>query len=189
MLKEYLLYSATAIGAGVFGFVVHCSIIDKEENFAMVPLSATQQEQIAFATQAICDTDKDTCNTLRPGSIEFWGLELPRQFAIWPGSVQRRAYTHLNPTRVKITQQVFADNTALAVVLYHEAQHIRYSDPALYTGKATKERCEDHNRVKVRTQAHVAKLDDWFRQHPSVEFARPVTYYAQDAGNVPNECT
>lgn len=189
MLKEYLLYSATAIVAGVFGFIVHCSIIDKEENFTMVPLSASQKEQIALATQAICDTDKETCETLQSGSIQFWGLKLPRQFAIWSGSVQRRAYTHLNPTRVKITQQVFADNTALAVILYHEAQHIRYSDPALYTGKATKERCEDHNRVKERTQAHVTKLDEWFRQHPSVAFTHPASYYAQDAGNVPDGCT
>lgn len=178
------------LGAGIC--ILLLPSILSEGGFAAVVLTEAQKQQLVIAGRAICDTDPDTCDTLQTVPIHYTGLKMP-YFMYWmPPEKLRRAYTHkdTDPIEIRFTQHVFDDTAAVTMMLYHELQHVRYSDHTLYDGAHVYEACRDHNRVKQVAQTHAGKLDAWFLSPKGQKIAYQALpgHYANDAGNTLEDC-
>ena len=176
--------------------IVFCAVLlavystDRAEK---ITLSNYQLTLINQASIKICQLDEKTCNQIKKGNIQYKAIVIPswlRPLNLFNFNHQAVTFQREGHYEVQLADVLFDDLNAITVFLYHEVQHIAYSDFALYSAQPTYltslKNCLDHNKVKMLTLDFAIKLDEL---EPVINDQMSHIDYALLWGNEFNSCS
>ncbi|WP_444928330.1 hypothetical protein ACJJI4_23755 (plasmid) [Microbulbifer sp. TRSA002] len=194
-LVAWCKYVAYAIGFSIIVIVLLSFLASYHTKKSPIELpSPEQQAMISKSRILICTIDKDLCDSIDFGKIEFRVINLPLYLDIGKG-LYLSHYALTNKTdsgyRISLTNHLFDDISATTVFIYHELQHVNISDFSLYDdGGNEHEQCLDHNRVKERTTVFAKKMDLLVNSKEGLELNTKglPTDYSKLYGNTAKRC-
>ncbi len=157
--------------------------------------SIQQRKLISLSMKKICDYMTCTDDTLK--SVTFKVRHYAPIADIgkpWDMFLYGVVYEDNGSKDLILSEHLFDDYLALTVFLYHEVNHVIYSNHRLYQGENPSpqtliKQCEDHNHVKRLTSKFAFQYDvDRLNDAGFVPGGKGAVYYTELPGNLIQDC-
>lgn len=191
-MSKMISYVFSAVLLALGGLIIVSPYVEGHVGFR--ELTSQELSILNKALKELCVIDEAQCVAIRGRQVKYLAFDklwfaqrIDRLFSQYSGVTHfvSDGYTiTLNPIN-------FDAPAPLRVIIYHEQQHVLYSDHTLYAEDAPKEswdECQDHNMVRENTQkmfVRYADIDQSFLAEAMKEYS--LTSYGNEIRDCSNK--